>query len=117
MRTFLRTVVGGALGLLALYVVGKVSYQIGHEMAEVEHHYDEVPKEPDKKEEDDISEVVESDVPAKKPNKIGMIAGLKKIFHNKPSILSDIIRHPDEQRLEAFIDGNRLCIFINRDGH
>lgn len=36
MRTFFKTLIGGALGIGALYVVGKVCYEAGKEMAEVE---------------------------------------------------------------------------------
>lgn len=36
MRTFLKTLIGGAVGIGALYVVGKVCYEIGKDVAEVE---------------------------------------------------------------------------------
>ena len=36
MKTFLKTLIGGALGIGALYVVGKVCYEAGKDMAEVE---------------------------------------------------------------------------------
>ena len=36
MKTFLKTVIGGALGLGALYVVGKICYEAGKDVAEVE---------------------------------------------------------------------------------
>jgi hypothetical protein len=36
MRTFFKTLISGALGIGALYVVGKVCYEAGKEMAEVE---------------------------------------------------------------------------------
>ena len=36
MKTFLKTLIGGALGLGALYVVGKVCYEAGKDVAEVE---------------------------------------------------------------------------------
>lgn len=36
MKTFLKTLIGGALGLGALYVVGKVCFEAGKDVAEVE---------------------------------------------------------------------------------
>lgn len=36
MKRFLKTLIGGALGIGALYVVGKVCYEIGKDVAEVE---------------------------------------------------------------------------------
>lgn len=36
MKTFLKTLLGGALGIGALYVVGKICYQAGKEVAEAE---------------------------------------------------------------------------------
>ena len=36
MKSFLKTLIGGALGLGALYVVGKVCYEAGKDVAEVE---------------------------------------------------------------------------------
>ena len=36
MKTFLKTLIGGALGLGALYVVGKICYEAGKDEAEIE---------------------------------------------------------------------------------
>lgn len=49
MKTFLKTLIGGALGLGALYVVGKICYEAGKDVAEVERQLRE--KEPEKTEE------------------------------------------------------------------
>ena len=42
MKSFVNTVVGGMIGLAALYVVGRIAYQAGHDMAEAECRYDEI---------------------------------------------------------------------------
>ena len=42
MKSFVNTVVGGMIGLAALYVVGRIAYQAGHDMAEMECRYDEI---------------------------------------------------------------------------
>lgn len=36
MKTFLRTIIGGAIGVGALYVVGKIAFEAGRDYAEVE---------------------------------------------------------------------------------
>ena len=47
MNVFLRTVIGGALGLGALYAVGKICYEAGKDVAEVERQLrEEKPEEP-----------------------------------------------------------------------
>ena len=47
MKTFLKTIIGGALGLGALYVVGKICYEAGKDVAEVERQLrEEKPEEP-----------------------------------------------------------------------
>lgn len=38
-RKTISTIVGGGIGLFALYAVAKLSYRAGHEMAEAEHRY------------------------------------------------------------------------------
>lgn len=45
MKTFLKTLIGGALGIGALYVVGKVCYEAGKDVAEIEHQLKENPVE------------------------------------------------------------------------
>lgn len=43
-KSFVKTVVGGAIGLIALYVVGRVAYQAGHDVAVAEQHYNRLLK-------------------------------------------------------------------------
>ena len=42
MKGFVGTVVSGAIGLAALYVVGKIAFQAGHDIAEAECRYEQL---------------------------------------------------------------------------
>ena len=60
MKTFLKTLIGGALGVGALYVVGKICYEAGKDVAEVERQLRE-----EKPEESGIQHVeqIQMDIP------------------------------------------------------
>lgn len=127
MKSFLSTVVGGAIGLAALYIVGKVAYQMGHDMAEAEHRYNEVQKKTEelerssKKEDDGTPEMTDQQMeettltvaaPVKKQSKLGLMVGLKKMFGKRESVLSDLVRNPEAHRMEAFVEGRELHVNI-----
>lgn len=54
MKTFLKTLLGGALGIGALYVVGKLCYEAGKDVAEVERQLEK--------------QIASADKPTKMPN-------------------------------------------------
>ena len=56
MKTFLKTLIGGALGLGALYVVGKICYEAGKDVAEVERQLRE--KEPEKTDDQHVDHIM-----------------------------------------------------------
>lgn len=127
MKSFVSTVVGGAIGLIALYVVGRVAYQVGHDMARAEQHYEEVRKktamlesskkedgghnEPADKEELKEMTVVEP-APMRKQNKLGLMMGLKRLMSKKESMLGRLVHHPEDHRIEAFVDGDELKVSV-----
>ncbi len=127
MKSFVSTVVGGAIGLIALYVVGRVAYQAGHDMAEAEQHYEEVRRktavlESSRKEEgghnelaaeEEIKEMTVVDpIPVCKQNKLGLFMGLKQLVNKKEGVIGKLIRHPEDHRIEAFVDGNELKVNV-----
>lgn len=127
MKSFLSTVIGGAIGLAALYVVGKVAYQMGHDMAEAEHRYNEVQKKteelerPSKKEDEGTPETTDQAAeetaiavatPIRKQSKLGLMVGLKKMLGKKDSVLSNLVHNPEAHRLEAFVDGKGLHVDV-----
>lgn len=127
MKSFVSTVVGGAIGLIALYVVGRVAYQAGHDMAQAEQHYEEVRKktaalESSKKEnsghlepaaEEDPKEMtIMETAPVHRQNKLGLMMGLKRLMNKKESVLGRLVHHPEDHRIEAFVDGDELKVSV-----
>ena len=127
MKSFVSTVVGGAVGLIALYVVGRVAYQAGYDMAQAEQHYEEARKkttalESSKKEDGrHIESAVEEEpkettivepAPIRKQNKLGLMMGLKRLMSKKESVLGRLVHHPEDHRIEAFVDGDELKVSV-----
>lgn len=135
MKSFVETVVGGAIGLIALYVVGKVAYQAGKEAAKAECEYAALREKMDG---DDTSETVTlhgvnadgekvtetivkesiaqatSNRPAKKSGKLSMALGAMKLFRRKDSVIGDLVKHPEAHKIEAFVDGEDLRINVRK---
>ena len=125
MESFVKTVVGGMIGIAALYVVGKVAYQAGHDMAEMECRYRAMEKKTQPKvqngKEEETQESTEAEeneeqaliVPeAKKQSKLGMMFGLKRMMGRKESVLGKLIHHPEAHRIEAFVQGEELHVNV-----
>ena len=113
MRSFVSTLIGGALGLVSLYIVGRVAYQAGREIALAEKHYEEVQKktiEPKCEEVEAEVETVENpiSVPEKK---VGFIKGVKNFVGGK-NVIGKLIKNPDSHSLEAHVEGNELRVNI-----
>ena len=126
LKKVIETLIGGAIGVAALYVVAKVAYHAGHDMAEVEHQYDALATRSNGADAnnngylagehaDDI--VMESDVvaPKKKQSKLGLFMNLRKLFRKKGgSILSELVNSPEDHQLEAYIHGGEVHIDIKK---
>lgn len=129
-KSFVSTVVGGAIGLIALYVVGRVAYQAGHDVAMAEQRYNrllkesetkEIPtheehdeqNEPHASENDDVTHV--ELVPVKRQSrlaKLGAMLGIGKLAAKKDSVLGRLIRNPEAHRIEAYVDGDEVRVNI-----
>lgn len=128
MRTFVETVVGGAIGLIALYVVGKVAFHAGRELGSAERAYQEIQKKSqdcEKKDAEEASDDASSDPPAlseenvsepliKKPSKLAIALGATKLFRRKDSVIGNLIKHPEAHKIEAFVDGDDLHIDVRK---
>lgn len=121
MKDFVSTVVGGAIGLVALYVVGRVAFQAGHDIAEAEYRYETAQRkavvkeqEPETTGEDDAEEeLVEVPTPAKKPSKLGMLFSLRKVFGKKgTSVVSELIQNPENHVIEACVKGREIHVNV-----
>ena len=100
MKQFVSTLIGGALGLVALYVVGKVAYQAGYDICDLEHRREELEKEVPTEEKDP-----EPEAPKKK--RLGILKEVKKV-----SVISRLIKHPDDHQIEAYVDGEDVQVRI-----
>lgn len=94
MKGFVGTVLSGAIGLAALYVVGKIAFQAGHDIAKAECKYEQLqrgisaktakPETSDEEEENSIpEETTDMAIPEKKQSKLGMLFGLRKMLSKK----------------------------------
>lgn len=135
MKSFVETVVGGAIGLIALYVVGKVAYQAGKEVAKAECEYEALRDKIDGNGTTETvtmhgvngngEEIVEtiakestadsvSNRPAKKAGKLSMAFGAMKLLRRKDSVIGDLVKHPEAHKIEAFVDGEDLRINVRK---
>lgn len=91
MKNFVNTVVGGAVGLIALYAVARIAYSAGYNMAEAEIRYEQLTESRDAER-----------IPERK----------KGVFGKKGSILSRMIRKPEDHKIEAYVDGGELRVNV-----
>lgn len=123
MKGFVGTVVSGAIGLAALYVVGRVAFQAGHDIAEAECRYEQLQRGIDAKTNRkdvvmaaDSEEVVEAPteiVPEKKRSKLGMLFGLRKVFGKEgSSVVGDLLQNPENHVVEACVKGREIHVNV-----
>ena len=123
MKGFVGTVVSGAIGLAALYVVGKIAFQAGHDIAEAECRYEQLQRGIEHKTNksdvivvddpaEDLEETAE-EVPEKKQNKLGMLFGLRKLLGKKGgSVVGDLLQNPDKHVIEACVKGREIHVNV-----
>lgn len=126
MKGFAGTIVSGAIGLAALYIVGRVAFQAGHDIAEAECRYEQLQrgieaktakKEKESEEAEEQEEVAEEEpaeiVPAKKQSKLGMLLGIKKALGKKgSSVVTDLIQNPEAHMIEACVKGREIHVNV-----
>lgn len=124
MKGFVGTVLSGAIGLAVLYVVGKIAFQAGHDIAEAECKYEQLqrgisaktakPESPDEEEETDIpEETTDIAIPEKKQSKLGMLFGLRKMLSKKGgSVVGDLIQNPENHVIEACVKGREIHVNV-----
>ncbi len=127
MKGFVGTVLSGAIGLAALYVVGKIAFQAGHDIAEAECKYEQLqrginaktvktakPEPPDEEEEADIpEETTDIAIPEKKQSKLGILFGLRKMLSKKGgSVVGDLIQNPENHVIEACVKGREIHVNV-----
>lgn len=122
MGSFVKTVVGGALAILALYAVGKATYQLGKEVAQEEARLQKnvesdgaAPEENEPKETGGTP--MGQEEPAgqiRKPVKFSVLLGVTKLLRRKDSVLRNLVKHPEAHKIEAYIEGEGLRINVRK---
>ena len=124
MKGFVGTVLSGAIGLAALYVVGKIAFQAGHDIAKAECKYEQrqrgisaktaKPETSDEEEENSIpEETTDMAIPEKKQSKLGMLFGLRKMLSKKGgSVVGDLIQNPENHVIEACVKGREIHVNV-----
>lgn len=123
MKSFVKTVVGGMIGLTALYVVGKIAFQAGYEIAEAECRYEQLQRNIEAKtnvkeadEADKREETADAPVeiaPDKKRSKLGMLFSFRKIFGKEgSSVVGDLIQNPENHIVEACVKGREIHVNV-----
>lgn len=119
-RKIVETVVGGAIGLAALYAVAKVAFSAGQEMADMERRYHDLGGakvdiqvlEGTQAEAKDARETVSA---VGKSGKLGVLFGLNRMLRkSKPSVVKDLMSNPEGHKLEAYVDEDELHINIKK---
>ena len=119
-RKLIESIIGGAMGLAALYAVAKVAYAAGHDMAEAERKYDElcasgsVGSEPAAEQHEAESKICIAK-PTRKRNRLGLLFGLKKFLgKGNRSVITDLVSEPEEHQLEAYIKEGEIHVDIRK---
>ena len=124
MKGFVGTVLSGAIGLAALYVVGKIAFQAGHDIAKAECKYEQLqrgisaktakPETSDEEEENGIpEETTDMAISEKKQSKLGMLFGLRKMLSKKGgSVVGDLSQNPENHVIEACVKGREIHVNV-----
>lgn len=120
MRKIVETVVGGTVGLLALYVVARVAYETGHRMGVTECQYEQMKQVPEKecpaveapKENEIVPESPEVPKLVRKPSRFGMLSKIGKAVGGR-GVIGRILKNPDEQRVEMYVEGDTFRIDVS----
>jgi len=119
-RKFAETVVGGAIGLIALYVVAHVAYEAGCEMTKTELRYQQLQAEnrASAKEKEDDPQLAPPQEPTKiadeKKSRLGRAVQMAKLFAGKRTMLGRLVRNPEGHKIEALVEGDELHINVKR---
>ena len=138
MKAFLKTLIGGALGLGALYVVGKVCFEAGKDVAEVERQLKaqesvDAPKDTAEpvsadNEQNSVAEAQEKAENTQEEPKHAWIGKavskvrnlkaflrIKKAFEKSdrgPGVLGTLLKNPEGARIEAFVRNGGVQINV-----
>lgn len=126
MKNFVETVIGGTVGILALYVVARVAYHAGQEVAREQCRYQNLREESDRMEREAADrKIIQVDGPEKedsamiphstpKKNRMDGILRVVGIFSKKSRVLGHLVEDPEDHKIEAFVEGEDIHINVRR---
>jgi len=126
MKHFVGAMVGGTISIIALYVVARVAYRAGQEVAREECRYQNLRKESDRMEQAaSDSKIIQVDAPKKedtaiiphsssKKNRMDGILKVIGIFSRKSKVLGHLVDDPEDHKIEAFVEGEDIHINVRR---
>jgi len=127
LKKIVETIVAGTIGFAALYVVAKLSYNAGHEIAQTERYCEELAKyknaeestilEKNKEEGGKTLETPCAPKPVKKYGKLNLFLGIKSMMgrgSGNGSVLGDLVEDPEGHKLEAYINEGEVHINIKK---
>lgn len=127
MKNFVETVIGGTVGIIALYVVARVAYHAGQEVAREECRYQNLREESERMEQEkkDARIIQMHDEPIRKETAIVQQPVRKKsrmdgllrvvgIFGKRAPVIGHLVENPEDHEIEAFVEDNELHVNVRR---
>ncbi len=106
MRKMIGTIVEGAVGILALYVVGHITFAAGKELGEAEQKYAALQE---KINQGNSNGVEIATIPEKK-TLIG--TGVKSLIFRNIPIVGKMLDKPEDHKIEAFVENGGIHIDV-----
>ena len=106
MRKMIGTIVEGAIGILALYVVGHITFAAGKELGEAEQKYAALQE---KINQENSNGTNIAPIPEKK-NLIG--TGVKSLIFRNIPIVGKMLDKPEDHKIEAFVENGGIHIDV-----
>lgn len=106
MRKMIGTIVEGAIGILALYVVGHITFAAGKELGEAEQKYAAL-QEKINQENSNGTEI--ATIPEKK-TLIG--TGVKSLIFRNIPVVGKMLDKPEDHKIEAFVENGGIHIDV-----
>lgn len=112
MKKMIGTIVEGTIGILALYVVGHITFTAGKELGKAEEEYRVLTERIHEIE--GANEKVEASVPAKKQTLVG--PGVKSLIFRNIPVVGKLLDKPEEHKVEAFVENGGIHIDVKEKG-
>lgn len=107
MKKMIGTIVEGAIGILALYVVGHIAYTAGKELGKAEEEYRSLTERVHGIKADEAGEIA---LPSKKKTLVG--TGVKSLIFRNIPVVGKLLDKPEDHKVEAFVENGGIHIDV-----